>query len=548
MPRCAANNNLPVMSTSPKKSQLVLGWQVNSIQEPHYWPGANVKPGAPEQDRYLAKVPAETIANHTAIIAQSGSGKSFFLGRLVEEIVLRTKSRCLIFDPNADFKRIDQIETEALWKDAKYDSLKRRGKLPHEANRQEFEQEWSRITIRVRGNGRADGNYSPLKLWWPSLSVEFLGEDLDPMSRGELYHCHEFVRALFALWRAKRGVDKKGIDLFKEAGNLLWLVRNTPEDDLRKELEEKFVPPVIESSPPTASVLLKFRKSFAVLQRRRNQNHIDRILATPKYVSEPVERFYFGKIREYMATRILDTTIEGASESGLSKRIEVVDLPSIPDKATRLLAINALLTAEWAEARKTWNRALKQAPDKDDRTPVFIVVDEAHNLIPAEPSSKAEAALRDQFRTIMAEGRKYGLFLVIVSQRPDKLDPLILSECENKAVMKISSSSVLGFTRQMLGLEDLSHRMLDKCLEFGTGRVLLTGQWSTGVPTNHLWRLSADSGGWPKLTRSILGAALKRETPEPASHNFPPLEVPPFSKVASLNNRTRLRQKRFCCR
>jgi len=114
--------------------------------------------------------------------------------------------------------------------------------------------------------------------------------------------------------------------------------------------------------------------------------------------------------------------------------------------------------------------------------PTFIVVDEAHNLIPADPRSKAEAALRELFRTIVAEGRKYGLFLILVSQRPDKLDPLVISECENKIVMKLGSISVLNITRQLLGLEDAPSRLLEKCLEFEKGRAILIGDWSRQGP------------------------------------------------------------------
>jgi hypothetical protein len=109
-------------------------------------------------------------------------------------------------------------------------------------------------------------------------------------------------------------------------------------------------------------------------------------------------------------------------------------------------------------------------------------VDEAHNLIPKDPRSKAQMALREQFRTIVAEGRKYGLFLIIVSQRPDKLDSLILSECENKALMRLGSASVLKLTSEILGLDDLPPKLLQKCLEFETGRALLVGSWCPDGP------------------------------------------------------------------
>jgi hypothetical protein len=135
------------------------------------------------------------------------------------------------------------------------------------------------------------------------------------------------------------------------------------------------------------------------------------------------------------------------------------------------------LQTEWDLARDSWNTALNKSEDEDVRVPTFIIVDEAHNLMPAEPEGRAERALRDQFRRIIAEGRKYGLFLILVSQRPDKLDPLIVSECENKVLMKLSSRAVLDKTRTLLGLEDIPPKLLDRCLEFELGRALLLGAW-----------------------------------------------------------------------
>ncbi len=141
-----------------------------------------------------------------------------------------------------------------------------------------------------------------------------------------------------------------------------------------------------------------------------------------------------------------------------------------------------MLDRVWRRARTDWELALQNPPDADERVPTFIVVDEAHNLMPASPEGPLEAASRDQFRMIAAEGRKFGLFLILVSQRPDKLDPLILSECENKAVMRLDSDVVLDLTRRLLGLEGLPSRQLQRCLEFGLGRALLIGRWAPAGP------------------------------------------------------------------
>jgi hypothetical protein len=81
---------------------LVLGWQVNTEGHPIYWLNENAKVGL-QHDSDLLRVSADLMDSHTVIVAQSGSGKSFFLGRLVEELLMRTKCRCLIFDPNGDF-------------------------------------------------------------------------------------------------------------------------------------------------------------------------------------------------------------------------------------------------------------------------------------------------------------------------------------------------------------------------------------------------------------------------------------------------------------
>jgi hypothetical protein len=163
--------------------------------------------------------------------------------------------------------------------------------------------------------------------------------------------------------------------------------------------------------------------------------------------------------------------------------LEIIDLPSLKDRPVQILAASTLLEVEWNNAIRRWGDALQKPPKDDDRVPTLIVVDEAHNLIPNETRGAGETALREQFRRIAAEGRKYGLFLVLVSQRPDKLDRLVLSECENKAVLRLGSASVLRITRELLGLEEIPEKTLAKCLEFETGRGLLLGEWAQGTPT-----------------------------------------------------------------
>jgi hypothetical protein len=460
------------MGSSTTTNSLTLGWQVTTNWDPRYWLDKGAKPGR-QIDTDLVRVPTKTLANHTAIIAQSGSGKSFFLGRLIEEIMINTKARCIILDPNADFRRVHEVADADLWRKAKYDSHRRFGRLPHESSKQQFFQPWSKLSIIVKSATHSnDKHYEKLKLSWTSISVEFLAEDVEPTMRSGLYHCHSFTREIgYLIGLKNKRSDNKKLKLLDEAERLLKLAR-TPGQNFDKALSQEFdVKDLVKS---TDEEVRKY--SIYIVERA-----IERASTAASYVSDEVATFYFGIAREFQASGILNTDALTVTRNERC-RLEVIDLPSLRDSRTRLLAMNSIISSEWSHARKTWSQALRKPIEEDIRVPTFIIIDEAHNAIPAEPRGKAEIALREQFRTIVAEGRKYGLFLILVSQRPDKIDPLVLSECDNKAIMKLSSGSVLDITRKLLGLDDVAPKLLEKCLEFEIGRGLLIGKWAAGSP------------------------------------------------------------------
>jgi hypothetical protein len=450
-----------------QNGMLTLGWQVNNRLEPIYWLNSRAKAGK-QSEEHLVRIPANMMGYHTAIVAQSGSGKSFFLGRLIEEIMLSTKARCVVLDPNADFRRVSEVVDTARWTSAVYDRRTGRGHLPHEAAAQEFIDDWRRIDVRVRvGPALGDNQFTRLKLPWMSLSVEIFSDDVDPTLRIELYHCHEFVRAVASLLIGRRSAN---IDIIDEAERIFDRIRDEPQRYRRHALEEEFG----QSGGTTRSIFGGLLFSFG--SRRIN---IDRAAAALGYVSPDTKRYYFGKAREYVTQDVVESKIGGrAPKEEKRARLDVVDLPSFRDASTRLLALNSVLATIWESARKEWEDAIKPQNPDDARVPTFIIVDEAHNLISAEQQGLAAETLKEQFRTIAAEGRKYGLFLIVCTQRPDKIDPRVLSECENKAIMRLGTSSVLEQTRSVLGLEDIDD--VKKCLLFQTGRAILVGRWAMG--------------------------------------------------------------------
>jgi DNA helicase HerA-like ATPase len=76
---------------------------------------------------------------------------------------------------------------------------------------------------------------------------------------------------------------------------------------------------------------------------------------------------------------------------------------------------------------------------RESRRPVLLVIDEAHNLCSPELDSPLAVAVRERIIQIAAEGRKFGLWLLLSTQRPSKVHPGIISQCDNLALMKMSS-------------------------------------------------------------------------------------------------------------
>jgi hypothetical protein len=457
----------------PSKSYLTLGWKTDSNFHPSYWLGRTATEPVKPAESDLFRIPSDAMGCHTVIVAKSGSGKSFFLGRLIEEIALKTKANFLILDPNADFRRIHQVEKAKLWQQPKYDIASSTGVLPTEASRKDFAKPWSRVRVRIltgeRGN---EYPYEEFKFWWPDLDAAFLTAGLSPLQANELSHCHAFVRVLARLSQMKEGVLGRRTDFLSEADT--FLTKSLPRAEFREVLEREFRNPVLskfESEMKNARGVMRTAIELRLREYRETfEDVIGLAVQVKRFVSKQMVHYYFSKVLIYKTQEILaDRPLPRPTGS----RIAVIDIPSIIE---RNLAVNTSLNAEWKRAKVYWSRAIKAEPEKDERVPTFVVVDEAHNLMPAMTTSRTTMRVREQFRRIAAEGRKFGLFLIIASQRPDKLDPYVVSECDNKAVMQLDSNSILADVKKRLGLDEFG--AISKCLSFGPGRVIIAGHWS----------------------------------------------------------------------
>jgi hypothetical protein len=439
------------------RSHLVLGWNVNDDLEPEYWLSPGAKPGR-HPPTELVTAPTEAMAHHTIVVAQSGSGKSFFLGRLIEEIVLTSKSRVIILDPNSDFRKFHLTVDRAKWSCAKYDPIKKDGHLPSESAQRSFKQRWADISKTIYS---ADGDKTPpvepLKIDWLNFSIDWFADDADPAFQSELRHCHHFIHEI-------RGAMASKGPAWREQNELL---------DFSQGL---FAQTAAEKN--TDKIFIKLQEILG--KSERQEPHLRLAAKYRALVENGAERFYFGMAREAQESQIF-ATITPTPKPPPPARLHIVDLPSIVNPLFRMMAVGNFLDIEWKRARGLWTKALRRK--EDHRAPLFIVLDEAHNIIPTQATQLAHRRLKEWFRMIAAEGRKFGVFLILVTQRPDKIDPLVVAECENKAILKMSSELVLKETAKLLGLSSAQKAEAKKSLTFWRGRALLCGPWAGGHHT-----------------------------------------------------------------
>jgi hypothetical protein len=101
--------------------------------------------------------------------------------------------------------------------------------------------------------------------------------------------------------------------------------------------------------------------------------------------------------------------------------------------------------------------------------PMMLVVEEAHNFCPQQGSAMTLSVLR----TIASEGRKFGLGLTVVSQRPAKIDKNVLSQCGTQIILKVTNPNDLKAICQ--SIEGLTHGMEENIQRLPMGSAIISG-------------------------------------------------------------------------
>lgn len=121
--------------------------------------------------------------------------------------------------------------------------------------------------------------------------------------------------------------------------------------------------------------------------------------------------------------------------------LRVVDLSGVPNEVAG--------AASAAIARTLFSVKLWQAPAERATSPVLLVCEEAHRYVPDRGEAQYQAA-QDAIRRLAKEGRKYGIGLMLVSQRPSEVEATVLSQCNSWLVLRITNDTDREHVRSVL--------------------------------------------------------------------------------------------------
>mgnify|MGYP001790986178 FL=1 len=115
----------------------------------------------------------------------------------------------------------------------------------------------------------------------------------------------------------------------------------------------------------------------------------------------------------------------------------------------------------------------KELVSAEDETylpyPVFILIEESHRFAPAHEPARCKQVLR----TILSEGRKFGMGVGLITQRPGKLDSDVLSQCMSQFLMRIVNPVDQESLKH--GVEAAGRDLLKELPSLTKGQVIISG-------------------------------------------------------------------------
>jgi hypothetical protein len=348
-----------------------------------------------ELGRYVAQRDLAAIADgnrlfqrHLAVLGSTGAGKSWTVALMLERAARLAHPNMVVFDMHGEYAPLTQPGPDG-------------GPLAR--------------GLRIAGPGDAPDDDVVFIPYWLLDRDEMLSLVLDETDADAATQAMRFTDHVFKL---KRGTlfeighediaDTFTVDApipYRLETLLAWLQTDDTEKIVRQ-------PSGNVEPGPYYDRLTRF---IARLEARISDGRYAFMFQPPP---ECLEYEWLGEL----VTKLLD--------SGDGPGIKVIDFSEVPMEA---LPVVVGVIARLLYDVQFWM-------DPEQRTPISFVCDEAHIYLPVSDSGEPihRVALR-AFEEIAKEGRKYGVGLVVVTQRPADISRTIVAQCNNFIVMRLTN-------------------------------------------------------------------------------------------------------------
>ena len=153
--------------------------------------------------------------------------------------------------------------------------------------------------------------------------------------------------------------------------------------------------------------------------------------------------------------------------------VTILDLSGVPfDVLSITVSLISRIIFEYGYYYKRLRIAEKENENEINDVPLLLVYEEAHKYVPNDDAAKYRAS-RESIERIAKEGRKYGVTLMLASQRPSEISETIFSQCNNFLALRLTNPADQNYVKRLL--PDTMGNLVDRMPTLRAGESLLIG-------------------------------------------------------------------------
>lgn len=198
------------------------------------------------------------------------------------------------------------------------------------------------------------------------------------------------------------------------------------------------------------------------------------------FVNRLENKVYDSRLDFLLGERTKSTTFEKTLETLLGynqekqANVTIIDLSGVPFEVLSItVSLISRLIFEYGYFYKRLRCSQNPEEVINNNIPILLVYEEAHKYVPQSELSKYRSS-KKSIERIAKEGRKYGVTLLLASQRPSEISETIFSQCNNFIAMRLTNPVDQSYVKKLL--PDTLGTLVDQMTSFKQGEALMVGE------------------------------------------------------------------------